>query len=283
MRMKIFEKAELEVEDIFLLEAFQTAYLPGRVPERAFAAVLHAYPVMERFLRKKCPDVVPFLERIKSEHGPSAESDELARFERAVVDTIADLLTYNRCPEIYDEADFHGWDFSEVTSITSLDGKVVIDGGAGTGRVCLEVACSAKYVFAVEPVARLRQFIRDKAATAGLNNLFVIDGLLHAIPLPDDFADELITSHALGWQLEDELRELLRVVKPGGHIIHCPGTAYVSREETTHQTLISPEWGYQFSIYEEADGPKRKYWRTAPGRWQKPVCCTGANQKGGPR
>ena len=119
----------------------------------------------------------------------------------------------------------------------------------------------ADRVFAVEPVTRLRHFIREKADTAGLNNVFVIDGFLNAIPLPDDWAEVLITSHALGWRLEDELREFERVVKEGGCIIHCPGTAETVAEEDHHSRLISSDWGYEYSRYKEADGWKRKYWK----------------------
>jgi hypothetical protein len=47
-------------------------------------------------------------------------------------------------------------------------------------------------------VTRLKQFIHARASEADLDNAFVVDGFLHAIPLPDGFADVLITLHALG-------------------------------------------------------------------------------------
>ena len=257
----MFRGASLEAEDLHLLESFQIGYLPGWVPERELAAVLWAHPGIKRFLAKKCPPVVDFLNRITAQYGPSADEQELEACADTVVWTIADLLVYNKCPEVYDRLEFHKWDFGEVTSITSLRGKVVVDGGAGTGRVTLEAAKSARQVFAVEPVARLRRFIREKAPSEGLSNVFVVDGFLHAIPLPDGFADVLITSHALGWRLEDELREFERVVRNGGFIIHCPGTAETEAEEEQHRRLISPDWGYAFSRYQAPDGWKRKYWK----------------------
>ena len=118
--------------------------------------------------------------------------------------------------------------------------KFVVDAGSGTGRVALEAAYTAEIVYAVEPVTRLRQFIREKASRHRLKNLFVVDGFLHSLPFPRDSVGVLITSHALGWNLEDELREFERVVKPGGYVIHCPGTAEVSHEEEQHERLISP-------------------------------------------
>ena len=256
---KMFDGATLEVEDLLLLEPFQIDYIPGWIPDHAFAAVVWAHPAIKRYLIKRKPDIATFFERIQAEHPPEDDPTKLKELEDLAAWTIADLLVYQKCPEIYDNLAFHAWDFGEVTSITPLDDKVVIDGGAGTGRVALEAAQTARRVFAVEPVSRLRQFIRDKAAAADLNNLFVLDGLLHTIPLPDDFADVLITSHALDWSLEEELHEFERVVKPGGHIIHCPGSA--DRPSERHNRLVSPDWGYTWSRFEEADGWKRKYWK----------------------
>jgi SAM-dependent methyltransferase len=258
---EFFQGASLDVEDLFLLEAFQIGYLPGWAPEREFAAVLWAYPSIKRFLMKKHPPITDFVEQALEQYGPVADEAELAKCGDELVWTIADLLIYNACPEFYHTMEFHGWDFDEVTGIISLDNKVVIDGGAGTGRVALEAAHSARQVFAIEPVGRLRQFMRDKAARQGFNNVFVLDGFLHAIPLPDGFADVLITSHALGWRLDEELQEFERVVKQGGCIVHCPGADESPDGEETHARLVSAEWGYKVARYEAPDGWKRKYWK----------------------
>jgi ubiquinone/menaquinone biosynthesis C-methylase UbiE len=256
-----FKGISLEVEDLYLLEPFQIEYFRGCVPEPELAGVLWANPSIKRFLVKKCPSISDFIERVMSQNAPAPDEEKLAACIDKVLWTIADLLIYNKCPEAYDKLEFHDWDFREVTIITPLNGKTVIDGGAGTGRVTLEAGHIASHVYAIEPVGRLRRFIREKAADAYLDNIFVLEGFLHAIPLPDNFADVLITSHALGWQLENELREFERVVKKGGYIIHCPGTAEVAEEEDQHYRLISPGWGYEFSRYREADGWKRKYWK----------------------
>ena len=57
-----FRGVTLEVEDLFLLEAFQIGYLPGWAPERDFAAVLWAYPAIQRFMAHKHPPVANYLE-----------------------------------------------------------------------------------------------------------------------------------------------------------------------------------------------------------------------------
>lgn len=260
---KVFAGVDLDIRDLYLLEPFQIEYLPGWVPERELASVLRAHPPIDHFLRSSAPSISRFLDATKSRYPRTCRSD-LAGAEQDVVWTIADLIVYNKSPELYDSLDFHSWDFTEVTSITSLDGKVVLDVGSGTGRVALEAALTAETVFAVEPVTRLRRFVRDKAAASGRRNIRVINGFGHDVPLPDDFADVVITSHALGWSLEDELAEFERVVAPGGYIIHCPGTAEIAAEEPQHRRLIDSAWNYRFARYREADGWKRKYWKQLP-------------------
>ena len=258
---ELFKGVSLDIEDLYLLESFQIEYFRGLIPEQELAGVLWTNPPIKRFLVRKCPSISDFIDRIMSENTSVADEDTLAVYTDKVLWTIADLLIYNKCPEVYDKLPYHDWDFREVTVITPLNGKTVIDGGAGTGRVTLEAARIAGQVYAIEPVGRLRQFIRQKALDNYQNNIFVLEGFLHAIPLPDNFADILITSHALGWQLENELLEFERVVKKGGYIIHCPGTAEVAEEEDQHYRLTSPNWGYDFSRYRETDGWKRKYWK----------------------
>jgi hypothetical protein len=55
--------------------------------------------------------------------------------------------------------------------------------------------------------------------------------------------DVLITSNVIGWNLPDELREIERAVKPGGHAIHL----LHSIEQVAypfHDILISAPWNY---------------------------------------
>ena len=250
----------LEFEDFYLLEEFQIKYLPGWVAEREFAVALWANPSIEQFLRRKCPSISDFINRIKEENEPAKDKNDLALCIKKVIETCPDILTYNKCPEVYDNLEFHSWDFKEITSIVSLDDKIILDGGSGTGRVALEAAQYARCVFAMEPVTRLRQFIKDKAGKANITNIYIVDGFLHWMPFPNEYIDVLITSHALGWNLKEEFHEFERVVKNGSHIIHCPGTSCTSpKEELMHREIL--KHGYDFDKYEESDGWKRKYWK----------------------
>ena len=257
----MFSGVELELHDLYLLESFQISYLPGCIPEKDFACVIEHNPEIAVFLEKKHPPIASFVSRVREENASSVPDNPSRASTDRLLWTIADMLVYSKCPEVYDSLDFHNWDFGEITAITSLEGLIVIDSGSGTGRVALEAAEKALAVYAVEPVTRLRQFIREKASLLKMKNLYTTDGFLHCMPFSDSFADVLITSHALGWELERELREFERVVRNGGYIIHCPGTAVKDNSGDIHEMLISPEWGYRYEVYSEADGEKRKYWK----------------------
>lgn len=258
---EMFAGAVLEVDDLLLLEPFQIGYLPGWVPQAELGTLLRARPHLYRYLTTACPAAGEFLDRARNQSCPIPEPAEMARCEDLVVWTVADLIVYNKCPDLYDALPFHGWSFHEVTDLVDLQGKTVLDCGSGTGRVAVEAARSAAVVYAVEPVGRLRRFIHERARELLLSNLYVVDGFLHDLPFPEGFADVLITSHALGWRLADELPEFERVVRRPGAIVHCPGTALTEAEEPQHQELTSERWGYAWTAMDEADGPKRKYWK----------------------
>ena len=247
------------VDDLFLLEAHQIASLPKRAPAWELAAVLHTHPRLHRFFVARHPQIEGFLASLLAEHGPVG-ADDLTACEQALVWEIADWIVYQRAPESYDTGAKADWGMSAVTEVVALDGKVVIDIGAGTGRVAFAAAPTARHVFAVEPVATLRQYMREKATRLAIDNVFVLDGFLHAIPLPAGTADVLVTCHAIGWALPEELAEIERVVKPGGIAMHLFETPRAAQPDNpVHQPLIAH--GYQPDSYEEGHVHIRKYWK----------------------
>ncbi len=248
------------VDDLFLLEDHQIEGLPDRAPSRELAAVLHADPRLHRFFVARHPPIEGYLAEVMAEHGPAAAGD-LAACRQALVWELADLIVYQRAPELYDIGAHVDWDLAAVAERVDVEGKVVIDAGAGTGRVAFDAAPVAQHVYAVEPVARLRRYMRQKAANAGLDNLFVIDGFLHAIPLPTGSADVLMTCQAIGWRLSAELHEIERIVRPGGTAVHVFGAASASSVASgpLHAQLVAS--GYQQDTYHKGSLTILQYWK----------------------
>ena len=241
-----------------LLETFQIKYLPERVAVKEFATLLRAYPVVHRFLVSKYPPISSFLTRILEET-QALEDHELieANCQEALWE-IADLIIYNKSPERFDAQAPIKWEIDEINTITSLEGKVVADVGAGSGRIAFLVAPFVETVYAVEPIASFRSFMKEKAVKKGAKNLFVMDGTLDSIPLPDRSLDILITSNAIGWNLDEELQEIERVVKPDGHAIHLL-QSNEKVENPFHKTLISSPWKY--SCLQDQEIMKLRYYK----------------------
>jgi SAM-dependent methyltransferase len=179
---KLFAGITLNVEDLLLLETFQIKNLPDRVPKKEFSVLLRANPVIHRYLISKYPPIENFINTILKENKPVNNKSIIEKYCQELLWEIADLIVYNKYPEVYDVKVEFTWDLDEIIQAKSLEGKVVIDAGAGTGRLAFLAAQFADTVFAVEPVTSLRRFIKDKASKENVKNLFVVDGFLDSIP-----------------------------------------------------------------------------------------------------
>jgi SAM-dependent methyltransferase len=254
MTLNWMDVTSLSFNSLLLLERVQLSWFPGWLPEQDLAIALQANPAVEWFMRHKCPDLNAWLDKVmhmlpEKVVGP----DEARQAEIAVLGRIEDLLVYVIDPSLYDAQKFNQWDSSELTSLVDFTGKTVIDVGAGPGRLALVAAEKAAAVFAVEPVANLRRYLKEKSHKNGLQNVFCVDGILTDIPFPDGFAEVTMSGHVFGDLPEEEFEEMVRVTKPGGMVIMM-GTS-----KENEQFLLSK--GFQMATYEEPGvGTMGKFW-----------------------
>ncbi len=260
MPVQWIDVSTLSFNSLLLLERVQLSWFPGWLPEGDLAIALVANPAVEWYLRHKYPPLNDWLNGVMAGFGDSPPPDAagIRRAEESVMGAITDLLTYAVDPAAYDAQPFLGWDSQELLSLADFSGQLVIDVGSGTGRLALLAAVQARAVFAVEPVANLRWYLKEKARAQGLGNVYPQDGLITDLPFPARFADISMGGHVFGDHPQEEFEEMLRVTKPGGLLILCPGST--DREEDRHRFLVSQ--GFEWSRFEEPEvGGVRKYWK----------------------
>ena len=260
MPLNWMDVSNVSFNAVILLEEVQLSWLPGWLPENELRAALRANPAVEWFMRHKCPALNPWLNHVMAgdQTLQPCSPEEVRAAEVKLLRSMEDLLVYALDPAVYDAQPFLGWDSTELTSLADFNGKTVIDVGSGTGRLAFTVAEQAGVVFAVEPVANLRRYLREKARTRKLANLYPVDGLITGIPFPARFADVALGGHVYGDDPAGEYAELERVTKPGGVIILCPGNNDVDND--AHRFLV--DHGFEWSVFIEPPADRRrKYWK----------------------
>ena len=103
-----------------------------------------------------------------------------------------------------------------------LDGRIVCDIGAGTGRFTLAAARRAWRVVAVDMVPAMLQRLQRAASAAGLDNIEMVRGAFRALPLADQSVEvavacsSFMTTGPHGGPAA--LREAERIVTSGGSV-----------------------------------------------------------------
>jgi len=99
----------------------------------------------------------------------------------------------------------------------------VVDVGAGTGLLSLAFAERAARVWAIDSSPAMCEYLRAKAASAGLTNVECALASAVSLPLIDGVADLVVSNYCLHELRHAEkyraLAEAGRVLKPGGRIV----------------------------------------------------------------
>ena len=136
---------------------------------------------------------------------------------------LAWALLYRLEPELYDRLATAERLHPAVLEWLPDSAGRVIEVGAGSGRLTLEMLGRARELVAVEPAAALRAILERKlrAAPSGCEAR-VVDGFFDALPLPTDWADVVVSCSAFtpapahGGAVG--LSEMERVCRPGGRV-----------------------------------------------------------------
>lgn len=124
---------------------------------------------------------------------------------------------FDRAARTVDEADFVGAEAAarliDRLALFALEPAVVVDLGAGTGRVTAQLA--ALYPDAAVLAIDISQPMLERAASTGAVTRLVADA--HRLPCASGSVDLVFANLLLPWVVPDRvLAECVRVLKPGG-------------------------------------------------------------------
>lgn len=132
---------------------------------------------------------------------------------------------------IYDAGDWYDVDYAgylgelmfyrRVCDEVMRPGGLIVEVGAGTGRLTIPLATGGRRIFAVEPAASMRARLRQKLSFHRLD-VDIEDGLAHTFVGPETPADLIIFAfngilHVRGRAaLDESLRHIRQRLAPGG-------------------------------------------------------------------
>ena len=126
--------------------------------------------------------------------------------------------------------DYHGNILKTLREITALEKRLVLDLGAGTGRLACMLAPHVSHVHAFDISEEMLRVCKQKFAASGLSNWQVDLADHRKLPIPDQSADLVVSGWSLSYlavwnpdtwreELESWMAEMKRVLKPGSFIV----------------------------------------------------------------
>lgn len=240
----------------------------------------------ERIERALSPNDCATFAQARQQGLPQAERGAACR---AVLENLYWELVYWKTPVEYDLLTAGEQVHLGALDLARVDGAVVLDAGAGAGRVTLPIARRARKVYAMDAAPSLLSLLEGKLAAANLRNVDLLRGVFRRVPLPDESVDAVVACSAFGIQEarggDCGLNELKRVTRPGGRIVIVwPGHAdwYVRRgfRYTTFPgrlTITFPTLEDAYAVVARFYGPAAMRHLDSTGRPELPFAVLGVN------
>jgi len=206
---------------------------------------LNHNPVVKWYFARKCPEYAEVIEKVAADHAEKVSAEEARKAEIFIIESCCDSITYAN-PEYM--AATNGWwvmreaDKAHLLKIADFKDKIVLDVGAGTGRLAFAVAEKAAWVYASEPVDMLREFMRDRSERESIKNIRVVDGIVLNLPYPDNTFDIVMSGDVVGDDYDSEIAELTRVCKSGGWLLDSPSSSASSDKDDENDDLTERGW-----------------------------------------
>lgn len=187
------------------------------------AKALYKYSYVKDFIRIKAPECSKFLDQIEKIDCSIYSSQELREAETKILQQHETFVVY-AYPEVMNQVNYiRNWSPENLYRLLDLTDKIVLDVGAGTGRLTFAASKVAKRVYASEPCDRLREYLREYIKREQITNVKVLDGFVLSLPFEDNTFDVVLSGHVIGDNYDGEIAEMTRVLKDGGFIVACNG------------------------------------------------------------
>ena len=181
--------------------------------------------------------------------GPDSQADP----------TLAWELLYRLEPELYDRLVRAERIHPGVLDWLPQTVDRIVEVGAGTGRLTLELLARAVEIVAVEPAAPLRELLTTRLAKAEHGHRArVVDGFFDDLPLPDDWCELVVTCSAFTPEPahggDAGLAEMERVCRPGGcvAIVWPNSLSWLAARGYRHVSFGDDQMFVEFATVEEA-------------------------------
>jgi ubiquinone/menaquinone biosynthesis C-methylase UbiE len=202
--------------------------------------------------------------------------------------------------------DYQGNILRALRDVTPLEQRVVLDLGAGTGRLACLLAPLVAHVHAFDIAPDMLRVCRQKLTESGLTNWEINIADHRQLPVDDGSADLIVSGWSVSYlavwnpdswrtELDKALAEMQRVLEPGGSIVlfESLGTGNESPVTLDHLKNFYPwldemgfqkKWirtDYQFESLEEAEYLSRFFFgnevadKVKRNRWVILPECTG--------
>jgi len=152
----------------------------------------------------------------------------------------------------------------------------VLDLGSGTGLLTLPLAEHTERVWALDISAGMREYMRAKADSAGLDNVRTVLASASSVPLVDESVDLVVSNYCLHHlpapDKDRALREAWRVLRPGGRLVLGDMMVAVTLRDTRSRRIFSQK--VRAILRRGPAGVLRlakNALRLATGRWERPA------------
>lgn len=128
--------------------------------------------------------------------------------------------------------------------VRQAEGRV-LEIGAGTGLNLGHYGPGVRALELVEPAPEMRRVLASAAAEAG-RPVGLLDGVAEALPAEDGSVDAVVGTFVL-CSVEDPgavLREIARVLRPGGHYLGLEHVLADGRALARAQRTVAPAWRF---------------------------------------